>query len=68
MATTTEKIRAIRAAKRLRMIDLAVVLDMTHVTYATREHDQTSWKLNEILSLAKYFCISPRDLLGDEFS
>ena len=66
MFSTSERIKALRQRQSLTQGDLATELGMTRPTYASRESGESSWRIDEVEQLAKYFGVKLADLIGVE--
>lgn len=65
MFSTSERIKALRQRRMLTQGDIAAELGMTRPTYASRESGESSWRIDELEQLAKYFGVKLADLIGE---
>ena len=64
MFSTSERIKALRQRQNLTQGDMANELGMTRPTYASRESDESPWRIDELEQLAKFFGVQLSDLIG----
>ena len=66
--TFTSKIRQLREQARLSQQDVADTIGVARATYASLEADRRPPNLDEINALAKYYEISPAELISGDVS
>lgn len=65
MFSTSERIKALRHRESLTQGDVANELGMTRPTYASRESGESSWRIDELEQLCKFFGCKLSELIGD---
>ena len=64
MFSTSERIKALRQRQNLTQGDIAQELGMSRPTYMGRESGDSSWRMDELEQLAKFFGVQLSDLIG----
>ena len=66
MLNTSDKIVAYRHRNNMTQEQVAQYLNISTVTYRTREEKPETWRLKELHQLSALFNVSMRDLMADE--